>query len=391
MPATSGAGSSVGGVRLVAEVKLCPSPGQADVLSRTQRECNQAADWLSSRAHEPGATRRYDLHHAAYHDCRARFAIGAQATCLAIGRVAAAYKRERGVLHRFRDDGAVSFDSRLLRWGASSVSIWTVDGRQTIPFACGTRQRALLRHPVGESDLVTRDGRWYLQASVTIPTPDTYEPASFLGVDLGIVNVATDSDGRVWAGAHLNGLRHRHRRLRGRLQAKGTRSAKRLLKTRKRKEARMAKDVNHCISKQIIATAERTGRGIALEDLTGIRGRARARRPQRATLHSWAFHQLGTFIGYKAALAGVPVVYVDPRNTSRECPACGHVAKANRSTQAKFRCVRCSFAEGADHIAATNIARRAAVNRPNGSEGCGSGISHRQSFRSKLPASAGSS
>jgi len=378
-------------VRLVAEVKLRPSPGQADGLARTQRECNLAADWLSERAHETGCTRRYDLHHAAYHDCRARFAVSAQATCLAIGRVAAAYKRERGVLHRFRDDGAVSFDSRLLRWSEDTVSIWTVDGRMTVPFVCGDRQRALLAHPVGESDLVARDGKWYLQASVNPPVPEPYEPTSFLGVDLGIVNVATDSDGREWAGAHLNTLRHRHRRLRGRLQAKGTRSAKRLLKARKRKEARMAKDVNHCISKSIVATAERTGRGVALEDLEGIRGRARARRPQRATLHSWAFRQLGEFVTYKAALAGVPVEYVDPRNTSRECPACGHVAKANRSTQAKFRCVECSFAGDADHIAAVNIASRAAVNRPHGSEGCGSGISHQQASRSKLPASAGSS
>jgi IS605 OrfB family transposase len=60
------------------------------------------------------------------------------------------------------------------------------------------------------------------------------------------------------------------------------------------------------------AEATRTGRGIALEDLSGIRDRVRLRKPQRVTLHAWSFHQLGRFIAYKAARAGIAVVYVDP-------------------------------------------------------------------------------
>jgi IS605 OrfB family transposase len=105
------------------------------------------------------------------------------------------------------------------------------------------------------------------------------------------------------AGKHLNRVRHRNQRLRAKLQRKGTKSAKRLLRKRRRKEARFAADTNHVISKRIVAEAERTGCGIALEDLKGIRGRVRLRKPQRATLHSWAFRQLGSFIGYKARRA----------------------------------------------------------------------------------------
>src|SRR5215467_13745664 len=89
------------------------------------------------------------------------------------------------------------------------------------------------------------------------------------------------------------------------------------------------------------------GRGIALEDLTGIRDRVRLRRPQRVTLHSWAFHQLGQFIAYKAARAGLVLVQVDPAYTSQGCSQCGHVAKANRPNQSTFRCTSCGFAEHA--------------------------------------------
>jgi putative transposase len=121
--------------------------------------------------------------------------------------------------------------------------------------------------------------------------------------------------------------------------------------------------VNHKISKEIVSVAERTGRGIAFEDLKGIRARVRARRLQRARLHSWAFGQLQSFVCYKAARAGIPVRFVDPRNTSRTCPECGSVDKGNRQTQAEFRCISCGHSDNADATAAENI-RRAAVNPP---------------------------
>ena len=69
------------------------------------------------------------------------------------------------------------------------------------------------------------------------------------------------------------------------------------MRKRRRKEQRFAADINHQISKSIVAEAKRTGRGIAIEQLGGIRERVRFRKPQRATLHWWAFDQLGRFLG----------------------------------------------------------------------------------------------
>ncbi|MEX6431209.1 RNA-guided endonuclease TnpB family protein, partial [Ferrimicrobium acidiphilum] len=83
------------------------------------------------------------------------------------------------------------------------------------------------------------------------------------------------SDGKNFSGKHLNQVRNRNLRLRRTLPKKGTRSAKRLLAKRSRREARFAKDTNHCISKKIVTEAQRTNYGISLEDLEGIRNRAR--------------------------------------------------------------------------------------------------------------------
>ena len=200
----------------------------------------------------------------------------------------------------FRTDGAQPFDARCLSWqipdtvGArdATVSIWTVHGRlRDIRILAAPRDLVLLRtRPIGETDLIQRDGKWFLCATVEAPeAPLAYPNNGFVGVDLGIVNIATTSDGHRASGARLNRYRKRQLRLRQRLQAKKTRSARRLLKNRRRKEARFAADINHQISKRIVAEAERTGRGIAVEQLGGIRDRVRLRKPQRTTLHSWAF------------------------------------------------------------------------------------------------------
>lgn len=328
---------------------------------------NAACNWISAQAWEAKVFGQFPMHRLFYREARERFGLYAQAVVRAISKVADAYKLDKETARTFSPRGAFPYDDRMLayRLNQSTVSILTLEGRQTIPFVCGDRQRELLATQRGESDLVYRGGKWFLFATCDVEEPEERDIDGFLGVDLGVANIAADSDGETFSGKVVNALRHRHRRLRGKLQAKGTHSAKRLLAARKRKEARFAKDINHQISKRIVAKAEDTGRGIAVEELTGIRDRITARRPQRATLTSWAFHQLRAFLTYKAARAGVPLVAVDPRNTSRECPECGHIDKRNRPTQSHFSCVGCGLAGPADTFAAINIGRRAAVNRPN--------------------------
>ncbi len=200
-----------------------------------------------------------------------------------------------------------------------TVSIWSVEGRlKDIPFTGRKEDLEQVReYRKGETDLVEHQGEFYLVATVDEPTPATFEPRGFLGVDLGVANIAATSDEVLYSGKRLNRKRLHYLNKRKELQKKGTKSARRRLRARSQKEARFARDTNHVISKKIVAVAERTGRGIGLEELTGIRERARSRKPQRARLHSWAFAQLGQYITYKAERAGVPVVFVDPAYTSR--------------------------------------------------------------------------
>lgn len=357
-------------MKLTAQVKLQPTPKQAVLLRQTLETANAACNEISMVAWEQKLFRQFDLHHLCYHPVREKFKLSAQVTVRCIGKVADSYKTDKKTKRAFKNHGAVAYDNRILRWYVDSqeVSIWTMGGRQRISFLAGPRQLALLAKQRGESDLALIDGEFFLFATCDIEEPETADVDTFLGVDRGVKNIATTSDGENFSSGHLNGLRSRYDKVRKRLQQKGTKSSRRLLKKRKRKEHRFAKDVNHRIAKRIVLTAKDTDRGIALENLKGIRSRITVRKKQRRQHNSWAFNQLGQFIEYKAQLVGVPVVHVDPRNTSRTCIQCGCIDKRNRKSQAEFLCIECGFFGHADTIAAINIGRRAVVNQPNVSD-----------------------
>ena len=351
-------------LKITAKIRLNPNAEQHKLLLRTLETANQCANWLSREAWERKVFRQFDLHKLLYYTVREKFSLSAQMTVRVFAKVADAYKLDKTTERRFAKHGAISYDSRILSIGKEQVSIWTLDGREKMPYSAGERQKQQLLTQQGESDLIYHCGKFFLASTCNIDDPEPQAVDEFLGVDMGVVVIAADSDGESFSGSHLNNVRFRHRKLRKELQTAGTPSAKRHLKKLSGKEFRFAQNLNHTIAKKIVAKATRTHRGIAIENLKGIRLRIRARLPQRTVLHSWAFNQLGSFLKYKAVLAGVPLIEVDPRNTSRECSECHHIEKLNRPSQSKFRCRSCNYTANADSNAAQNIRVRAKVNRP---------------------------
>ncbi len=353
-------------MKLIAQLKLQPTPDQHAALLRTLEVANAACTAMSATAWQTQTFRQFDLHRLCYEQVRASFEVSAQLVVRCLSKVADAYKLDRETQRTFKPHGSIAYDDRILSWNlhAPSVSIWTVAGRQSIPFVTGARQMELLATCKGETDLAYVKGQFYLLAVCDVEAPTPLDVAGTLGVDLGVTNIAVDSDGDVYSGTPIKGVRYRHRRLRTKLQQKGTLGARRRLRKLAGQEHRFATHTNHVIAKRLAQAAERTKRQIALEELKHIQTRVRARKEQRPVLKSWAFHQLQQFVLYKARLRGVPVHFVDPRNTSRTCPACGHCAKENRKTQAHFLCTSCGYAGNADVIPAWNISRRAPVIAP---------------------------
>jgi len=346
-------------------VKLDPSPEQHKMILETMKRFNEACNHIAETVFAMHTANKIEIHKTVYYSIREHFGLSSQLTVRAISKVCEAYKRDKSIKPEFRLDGSIVYDQRILSWkGLEKVSLITLQGRQVIPTRFGDYQKVRMDRVRGQADLILVKGIFYLCVVVEVDEASPYDPVDVLGVDLGIKNLAVDSDGEVHSGEKTTNTRERLDSLKSRLQSKGTKSAKRHLKKLSGRMTRFSKDVNHCISKKLVTKAKDTLRSIAMEDLQGIRDRVTVGKALRRSLHTWNFGLLRMFVDYKAKISGVPVVFVDPRNTSRTCPSCGHIAKANRPTRDEFRCVSCGFAGAADHIAAMNIAFRGQVDGP---------------------------
>ncbi len=354
-----------------AKTKLILAADEKRQLLDLLAAVNHLRTTIALFAFETGVFNKFALQNLLYHDLRPAYPqLASNHIIRALASVASAYKTARSQRKAkralaFHEYAAIELDKDLWRFAGERVSISVAKGsRLTCDWRCGDHQREQLRYATRSAKLVYRRGEFYLQVACDVPQAEPFEPTGYLGVDLGISQLAVDSDSE----SHNAAIERRRRQIsdhRARLQRRGTKSAKRRLKHIAGKQARFQKDVNHQISKRLVEKAKDTQRGIALEDLTGIRARTekRLRKSQRARHSNWAFFQLRSFIEYKAALHGVPCVAVDPHYTSQRCSQCGHTSKSNRRSQSEFRCVVCGFACNADYNAAVNISR-AAVNPP---------------------------
>jgi putative transposase len=361
-------------MKLVVQIQLIPNTDQSSRLKATMERVNEACNWIAGECFDRKCANHFEARKFAYRETREKFGLSSQQTQLAINAVCFAYKRDKAIRVHFRKDAAIDYDPRTMSFkGIDRVSLLTLDGRIVVPFILGKYQADRMPMAKGQCKLILRgDGKWFLIVTIDVPDVAPIPVTDFIGVDLGVTNIATDSDANAYTGAIVEKVRHRHRAQRRRLQKKGTKGAKKKLKRIGMKESRFRRHENHCISKSIVANAKGTGRGIAVEELTGISDRITARGGDgRHRLKGWAFSQLRAFIEYKARLEGIPVIAVDPRNTSRTCSTCGHCEKANRKTQSEFSCVSCSMGMNADQNAALNIRVRAlgSLKQPTGLAG----------------------
>ncbi len=304
------------------------------------------------------------LHHKVYKPVREATGLKANHVCQAIRRVIGNAKAVKQT-HNFRPT-SISLDVRTFKYVESEhvVGVTLKCGRVDFKLSIGGYQIALLRDQTLTSATLkkSRQGDYYINFVVEIDTPPTGKTPKVIGVDLGRRDIATTSRGKSWDGSQIQSVRERFSKVRANVQSKRTRSAHRLMKRLSGRERRFQEWVNHNISKQLVTEAKDQGSALAFEDLSGIRDslnqKPRSKTERRRT-NNWAYRQLRMFVNYKAAIAGVPVVFVPPAYTSQTCSRCRHIhpekGKSYRSGK-HFKCGHCGLDHDADINAAINIA-----------------------------------
>ena len=214
---------------------------------------------------------------------------------------------------------------------------------------------------VCSADLCYRKGRFTLHIVVSLPQPIVPPSHEVIGVDLGLNRPAVTSNRHFLGERRWKEQERRPFRLKRKLQAKGTKSAKRHLRKLSGKQFRRHKDHDHVLSKRIVQNTP-TGSTLVLENLSPIRetskmGRGKQNKnvENKRRLHSWSFAQLYSFVEYKAEARGISMIKIDPRHTSQSCSRCGYQHRSNRRSQSLFLCRQCGYCLHADLNASYNI------------------------------------
>lgn len=233
---------------------------------------------------------------------------------------------------------------------------------------------------------IKREGRrWYVVLSCDdVPADPLPATGAVVGVDMGVASFLTTSDGN-----HIPNPRH------GRVAAKKLAASQQALSrckrgsSRRKKAAAKVAGLHGKVRRQRLDYAHKTANGlvraydvIAHEDLK-IRNMVRAPAPKpdpeapgaflpngaavkaglNRSIHDAGWGVFLAILAAKAESAGREVIAVDSRNTSRTCPECGHVAKENRPSQERFRCVACGHTAHADVVGAVNVLRAGLARR----------------------------
>lgn len=261
-------------MKLTLQLQLLPTADQKADLLTTMARFNEAATFAAKVGFDAGIFGQVTLHRLAYYAIREKFGLSSQMAVRAISKAVECFQRDKTKCPVFKPRSAVCYDQRVLSFkGLTEVSLWAMTGRLRIPFVCGAYQRERQSRIKGQADLVYRGGKFFLLCTIDLPEEAPITPVGVLGVDLGIVNIATTSDGETFAGGAVDAIRRKHNLQRKRLQRRGTKGAKKKLKRVSAKESAFRRHQNHRIAKSIVQAAQRTSRAIAVEELTGIRQR----------------------------------------------------------------------------------------------------------------------
>lgn len=368
-------------------VHLKPTPEQASILKRTIEQHTACFNAVVHLGFTEQCSNGVELHKQTYYDLRAKFPdLPAQLICVARVKATEAIqsaltwqkKHEQDYskqVEKARKQGKptpvfkpvqcpharscpIRYDARSywVKWDRMICSLATVAGRLELPFTVPPYAKKYIGGKVCSADLCYRKGRWTLHVTVSVPEPDIPPTETVVGVDLGLNHPAVTSQGKFLGERCWKEQERRIFRLRRKLQAKGTKSAKRHLRKLSWKLFRQRRDHDHVLSKRIVQNTPQ-GSTIVIENLTHIRSRAGMKKHTQTQrqLHSWSFAQLHTFLSYKAQERGIRVERIDPRHTSQTCSRCGYHHRSNRRSQSLFLCRHCGYCCNADLNASYNI------------------------------------
>lgn len=326
---------------------------EKNILQETLNVWTYACNDILAIAKEKKDFNQYHIHHLVYHPIKDKYSLQSNLVVRAIARVCHKRKKQPKAF-KCR---SMDVDTRTFRFieRTGILSLSTIQGRKKFKLALSNYHIAILKGQSPKSAVVFYSKpkkAFYINFTLEkeVRTPKGSNP---VGIDLGINNIATTSNGMQFSGNYGKHIRRHFQKVRTSLQSKGTKGAKKTLRRLSGKEKRIMAHINHTISRRIVNNLKQ-GDVVIMEKLTHIRENTTVRKKQRYLHNSWDFARLQQFITYKALEKGISTIFVDPKNTSHICPSCGLTGSRIKHI---FFC-SCGYRNNADFVGAYNISKR---------------------------------
>jgi len=330
------------------------------LLLETMKKYSKAVSYIADKGYKSKVHNRYKLHHLCYYEARKLFNLPSQFVINA-NRVASqtlkSVKTNKGSKPVFKEFMPLAFDKRTFTFFFDKVRLTTIEGRVQIPLDIPEYYWKYLDwNPQTALLILDKKGRMFLH--ITFSKDINIQQISNrlqLGIDVGINHIAVTSNRQFFSGTKIKTYKLKFKRLRARLQSKGSRSSQKLLKKIFGRERRFKAYWNHVISKQIVSNCN-VGT-IVLENIKGIRKMRKGKR-FNFWLNGWNFYQLQQFVTYKANRKGIKVIKVNPYHTSQICSKCG---KLGTRSKGYFVCSHCGYSLNSDLNASYNLAKHYSI------------------------------
>lgn len=330
------------------------------VLLETMKQYSQSMQSVIDCGWNEGSYFKRQLHDLTYYSIRENSQLPAQLVCSSRDKACEILKvqnkRKNPTKPKVKDIMTIRYDARSFTFKTNYISFVSIKSRIKIPLDIPEYYWKYLDWKICTADLIF-DRKKRLFINITFSRDINIDITSCrngntVGVDVGINNVAVTSNIKFFNSNHIKTHKLKFKRLKAKLQSKGTKSAKRLLRKISGREQRFMKYWNHVISKEIINSCE-TGDTIAMENIKGIR--TRKGKKFNFWLHRWSYYQLQSFISYKAIPKGIKTVKVSPYMTSQICSKCRQIGTRSKGF---FCCSHCGYSLNADLNGAINIASK---------------------------------
>ena len=290
------------------KLKLDLSEYDKETFRLTMSMSNHVFNEIARYGFENHTCSKVSIHHATYYDIRGRYP---ELPCSILQGIRdVACEALKGVelkkLPKSKQFSAIRYNKRVcsINLLEQTVTLASIKGRVKATFPIPEYYKQYLVWEIRTSTLGynKQQDTFYLHVTIRKTSPEPAGNNEVLGIDRGIVNIAVTSSNDFFNSKSIKNVRAKYAYLRAKLQSKGTRSAKKLLRKISRKEERFVTWVNHNISKEIAAMPYDV---LAIEDLTSIRVQSRTKGVKfTKKLNNWSFYQLEQFLRYKAEAFG---------------------------------------------------------------------------------------